>query len=334
MERYKIYQSLPEQGLYKNTKTNDTYIITVYPPVRIKNPTETAIKMLKDKAFERPTFIPSIDEINLELPENIAFDPISNTYSSKLGDLVFKSKFLEEVEEKIKKTLLDRKSNLKYILKTAYGYKFSINVPILEDPTKRKRIIKSFKTKEEAMDYRDKFLKLNNMEKFLNSSDYKNFKISKNEIQFPVFKSDKDLSDRYIYFTGSTNTWAFLIQKHYIFASKDKDAVIKCRDEFFKASNLTLGPNVRNPTINWDKVIFPDSVDFPRRRKVKSSVAKLIPQDFNEKFLKPCELYLTSEGELLTEEELIQKIVRSEVKELRVRKVDLSKVMGVSVKIC
>ena len=85
---------------------------------------------------------------------------------------------------------------------------------------------------------------------------------------------------------------------------------------------------------NWDKVIFPDSIDFPRRRKVKSSVTKLIPQDFNEKFLKPCELYLTSEGELLTEEELIQKIVRSEAKELRVRKVDLSKVMGVSVKIC
>ena len=71
MERYKIYQSLPEQGLYKNTKTNDTYIITVYPPVRIKNPTETAIKMLKDKAFERPTFIPSIDEINLELPNSV-----------------------------------------------------------------------------------------------------------------------------------------------------------------------------------------------------------------------------------------------------------------------
>lgn len=333
MERYKIYQSLPEQGLYKNTKTNDTYIITVHPPVRIKNPTETAIRMLEDKAFERPTFIPSIDEINLELPENIAFDPISNTYSSKLGDLVFKSKFLEEVEEKIKKTLLDRKSNLKYILKTAYGYKFSINVPILEDPIQRKRIIKSFKTKEEAMDYRDKFLKLNNMERFLNSSNYKNFKISKNEIQFPIFKSEKDLEKRYIYFMSSSKTWTFLIQKHYIFGSKDKDAVIKCRDEFFKANNLTLA-NVRNPTINWDKVIFPDSIDFPKRRKVKSSVTKLIPQDFNEKFLKPCELYLTSEGELLTEEELIQKIVKSKAKELRVRKVELSEVMKVSVKIC
>ena len=336
MERYKIYQSLPEQGLFKNTETGDIYIITTNPSVRIKNPTETALKMLKDKAFERPTFIPSIDEINANLSENIQFNPSTNTYSSKLGDLVFNSKFLEEVEEKIKKTLLDRKSNSKYIVKDGdRGYRFSMAIPVSDAfKGKKKRIVKSFKTKDEAMDYRDKFLKVNNMERFLNSN-CKHFEVA-NEIKFPAVAGEepkKDLNEKYIYL-NQNGKWTFVIQSHYIFGSRDKEEVIKCRDEFFKVNGLILQPGARNPSINWDKIIFPNSIDFPKRRRAKSPVKRLTSSDFKEKFFKPYELYLTPDGDLLTEEELTQRIMKSEHKMLTVRKVDMSKVAEVSVKIC
>lgn len=334
MERYKIYQSLPETGLYENTKTGDTYIILNNPSVRIKNPTETAIKMLKDKAFERPTFIPSIDEINANLSENVSFDPVSNTYSSKLGDLVFKSKFLEEVEEKVEKALLDRKSNTKFIVKKKEGFAFSIKIPVLNYLTPKKQIIKYFKTKEEAMSYRDKFLKLNNMERFLNSSNYENFKISLNEIKFPGIEKTED-KEKYVYYFKNSKNWCFMMQRHYIYSSTNKEDVIRCRDKFIEANNLTLLPNIKNATIDWDKVIYPDSFGFPQRRQRKSTNHSIVVNEvFKEKFFKPCELYLTSDGELLTEEELSQRILKTESKRLTVRKVDISKVAEISVKIC
>lgn len=334
MERYKIYQSLPEQGLYKNTETGDIYIITTNPSVRIKNPTETAIKMLKDKAFERPTFIPSIDEINANLSENIQFNPGTNTYSSKLGDLVFNSKFLEEVEEKVEKAILDRKSNTKFIIKKKEGFAFSIKIPVLNYLTPKKQIIKSFKTKEEAMSYRNKFLKLNNMERFLNSSKYENFKISLNEIKFPVTEK-AEVKEKYIYYVKKSKNWYFMMQQHYIYSSKNKEDVIRCRDKFIEANNLTLLPNIRNATIDWDNVIYPNSFGFPQRRQRKSAKPAIVVNEvFKEKFFKPYELYLTPDGDLLTEEELTQRIMKSEHKMLTVRKVDMSKVAEVSVKIC
>lgn len=334
MERYKIYQSLPEQGLYKNTETGDIYIITTNPSVRIKNPTETAIKMLKDKAFERPTFIPSIDEINANLSENIQFNPGTNTYSSKLGDLVFNSKFLEEVEEKVEKAILDRKSNTKFIIKKKEGFAFSIKIPVLNYLTPKKQIIKSFKTKEEAMSYRNKFLKLNNMERFLNSSKYENFKISLNEINFPVTEK-AEVKEKYIYYVKKSKNWYFMMQQHYIYSSKNKEDVIRCRDKFIEANNLTLLPNIRNATIDWDNVIYPNSFGFPQRRQRKSAKPAIVVNEvFKEKFFKPYELYLTPDGDLLTEEELTQRIMKSEHKMLTVRKVDMSKVAEVSVKIC